>query len=300
VKASGKGSTTVAKDAAKNMPTMDLTTYLLKNRDQIDKVKPRNLSTERFIKIVARAVYTNPALAVCNFRSIFMAALQSAELGLEPGGVLGHAALVPYKGKAVFQIMYKGLLVLAHATGQFKMIDTCEVYENDKFKYHLDFEPTFIHIPADGERGKVIGYYAFFVLAGGGKKFIYMTREAVDAWAKRYSKAYDKTDSPWQNFFDEMAKKTVLRKVLKMAPLRVELPVDQEDIDAYGLTPHYTTPEDTIPGDYEEVEKDTDKSAQSQTSETESQGEDIQGGAAEDKQKDAQSQGIGAEQQEIW
>jgi len=262
MKASGKGSVAAAKQAKKNLPAKDLTAYLVENREQIEKVKPRHLSTDRFIKIVARAVYTTPTLARCSVKSIFLAALQAAELGLEPGGVLGHAALVPYWNsqknsyEAQFQCMYKGLLTLAYNTGMFKMIDAREVYENDDFQYSYGFDTEFYHKPAEENRGTVIGYYAFFVLKDGGTKFEYMSRADADAWAKRYSKAYKKSDSPWHNFFDEMAKKTVLRKVLKMAPLRIELPVDREDIDAYGLKPNYQIGEETISGEFEEVEEE--------------------------------------------
>ena len=37
-----------------------------------------------------------------------------------------------------------------------------------------------------------------------------------------YSKAAEKGSSPWQTNFDEMAKKTVVKKLLKYAPIKTE------------------------------------------------------------------------------
>ena len=49
-----------------------------------------------------------------------------------------------------------------------------------------------------------------------------MTREDVEAHAKQYSQSYGKGFSPWHSNFDEMAKKTVIKKALKYAPLTTE------------------------------------------------------------------------------
>ena len=43
----------------------------------------------------------------------------------------------------------------------------------------------------------------------------------IDAYAKRYSKAYN--NGPWQTEFDAMAKKTVLRRILKFGPMSTEM-----------------------------------------------------------------------------
>jgi len=261
MKASGRGATAVAKAARKEAPKEDLGTYLVKHRDAIDKVKPRHLDTDRFLKIVAKTVYVNPALAKCSVKSIFLAALQAAELGLEPNGVLGHGAMVPYwnskKGifEAQFQAMYKGLVTLAYNTDKFTMIDAREVYEKDYFNYAFGLEPVLEHRPAEGERGEVKGYYAFFILKTGGRKFEYMSKADVKAWAERYSKAWKDTGSPWHTFFDEMAKKTVLRKVLKLAPMSIELPMEPEEAEARGIDLSYSMDlEDTVQAEAEVIE----------------------------------------------
>ena len=49
-----------------------------------------------------------------------------------------------------------------------------------------------------------------------------MSKEDIANHAKTYSQAYSSSYSPWSKNFDEMAKKTVLKKVLKYAPIKVE------------------------------------------------------------------------------
>lgn len=277
MKASGKGSVAAAKAAKEQLPTKTLAEYLEENRGLFERVN-QSINPTRFIQIVARAVYTNPKLAACSHKSILLAALEAATLGLEVGGPLGHAALVPYAGKAVLQLMYKGMILLAykHGVPGFKIIDAQIVYANDQFDFIRDPEPKWTHKEAAGDRGKPIGYYAYFILTTEGIKFEYISREDVDAWAKRYSKSYNDPDAPWQRFFDAMALKTVLRKILKYAPMSITLP-DEPDIEKIPVP----VTEDTVAGEFEEVgsgESEEEATVKDTTSESESQEKEPQQG----------------------
>jgi len=259
MKSSGQGSVAAAKKAREQAPTITLAQYLEKKRGLFERAN-KSINPTRFIQIVARAVYTTPKLAACSHESILLAALEAATLGIEPGGVLGHAALVPYAGKAQLQLMYRGMILLAykHGVPGFKIIDAQVVYENDQFEMIRDPEPKWTHKEATGDRGDAIGYYAYFILATGGIKFEYMRREDVDAWAKRYSKSYNDPDAPWQRFFDPMALKTVLRKVLKYAPMSITLP-QEPDIEKIPVP----VTEDTVPVDYKVVDDEAESKAES-------------------------------------
>lgn len=193
---------------------------------EIKKALPNVITPERFTRMALTAVSVNPKLAECTPRSFMGALMNAAQLGLEPNTPLGQAYLIPFKNKGVmevqFQIGYKGLIDLAYRSGEFLSIYAKEVYENDEFEYEFGLEPKLIHKPATSNRGEVIAYYAVFKLVNGGFGFEVMSKDDIMAHAKKYSQNYDSKYSPWTNNFDEMAKKTVLKKVLKYAPIKVE------------------------------------------------------------------------------
>lgn len=194
--------------------------YIKMYQGEIAKALPSVMTPERFARIVTTAVTNEPKLAQCTPQSFVGAMLNSAQLGLEPNTSLGQAYLIPYGKKCQFQIGYRGLLDLAYRTGEVKSITAEVVKENDTFEYELGLEPKLKHIPSKTNRGKPIFYYAVFKLKNGGEGFQVMSYEEVMEHAKKYSKSYG--NSPWQSEFDEMAKKTVLKKLLKYMPLKTE------------------------------------------------------------------------------
>ena len=183
---------------------------------QIAKALPSVITPERFTRMVLTAMSTNKDLGLCTPNSL---------LG-EPNTPLGQAYLIPYKNKGTlecqFQLGYKGLIDLAYRSGEVKDIQAHEVHENDTFEYELGLEPKLKHIPAMKDRGAVIMYYAIFHTKDGGYGFNVMSVDDVQEHARKYSKAYGSSFSPWKSNFDEMAKKTVLKKCLKYAPIKTE------------------------------------------------------------------------------
>ena len=152
--------------------------------------------------------------------------MQSAQLGLEPNTALGLAYLIPYEVKGInkvqFQIGYKGLLELANRSGKLKTLYAHEVRENDEFDIDYGLEQKLIHKPLlKGNRGNVIGYYAVYHLEPSGYNFVFMTYDEVLEHGKKYSKSFE--GGVWEKEFDSMAKKTVIKKLLKYAPLSIEI-----------------------------------------------------------------------------
>lgn len=193
--------------------------YINSMQGEIQKALPSVMTPERFTRIALSAVSNTPKLAECTPQSFLGAMMNAAQLGLEPNTPLGHAYLIPYGKQCQFQIGYKGLLDLAHRAGTNAAAYT--VYENDEFSYTLGLHPDIKHVPAVTDRGKPIAFYATWenpeMKAYG---FEVMSYEEVEAHGKKYSKTYN--NSPWQTNFEEMAKKTVLKKALKYAPLKSE------------------------------------------------------------------------------
>jgi recombination protein RecT len=72
------------------------------------------------------------------------------------------------------------------------------------------------------DRGKIILFYALFKLKNGGYGFEVMSRADIDAHAQTYSKAFTSSFSPWKTDYESMAKKTVIKKLLKYAPLKTD------------------------------------------------------------------------------
>ena len=198
--------------------------YIKKMQGEIAKALPSVLTPERFTRITLSALSTNAKLAQTTPKSFLGAMMTSAQLGMEPNTPLGQAYLIPYKNHGVlecqFQLGYKGLIDLAYRSGQVSTIQAQTVYANDEFEYELGLEPKLRHIPAKTNRGEPVFFYAVFRTKDGGYGYEVMSIDDVRTHAKKYSKAYG--NGPWQTNFEEMAKKTVLKKALKYAPLKTE------------------------------------------------------------------------------
>lgn len=196
---------------------------LIKQMDgEIKRALPRQISAERFSRIAMTAVRNNPKLQACDPMSFIAALMQSAQLGLEPNTPLGQAYLIPYGREAQFQLGYQGMLTLAYRTGEYQSIYAHGVYENDTFEYEYGLNEKLVHIPATDPQGEPIYYYAVYKLKNGGHGFVVMSREQIAKHRDQYSQAAKGKYSPWTTDFDSMAKKTVLKQLLKYAPKSVE------------------------------------------------------------------------------
>ena len=150
--------------------------------------------------------------------------MNAAQLGVEPNTPLGQAYLIPFRNNKLgrmecqFQLGYKGLIDLAYRSGEISSIQAQVVYQNDTFDFAFGLEPRLEHVPARADRGTPTHVYAIFRTKDGGYGFEVMSVEDARVHAKKYSKS--STTGPWVTNFEEMAKKTVLKKVLKYAPLK--------------------------------------------------------------------------------
>lgn len=234
--------------SAKKQPST-IKEYIMAYQNQIAKALPSVMTPERFTRIALSAVSNTPKLAECTPNSFVAAMMNAAQLGLEPNTPLGQAYLIPFRNNAKkvtecqFQIGYKGLIDLAYRSGDVRTVQAHIVYENDEFEFEYGLEPQLKHIPAKENRGNAVWVYAVFKLVNGGEGFEVMSMEDVRAHARKYSKAY--SNGPWQTNFEEMAKKTIIKRVLKYAPMKTEFvrgtvadeTVSHIDLDADDATP---------------------------------------------------------------
>lgn len=187
--------------------------------EQLNNALPKHITAERFSRVALTTIMQNDNLLNCDTGSIMKSLIQSAALGLEIDGTLGHAYLIPYGGKATFQVGYKGLIALARRSGEIKSFCAQVVYSEDGFEFEYGTSEKLSHKPAKGDRGDMVGAYAIVHYKDGGYSFDYMSKIDIDKVRKR-SKA--SSSGPWVTDYDEMARKTVAKRLAKYLPLSVE------------------------------------------------------------------------------
>lgn len=218
---------------------------------EIRKALPSVMTPERFTRITLSALSGNPTLQQCTPQSFLGSMMTAAQLGLEPNTPLGQAYLIPFRNhgrlEAQFQLGYKGLIDLAYRSGEVSTIQAHTVYTNDDFTYELGLEPKLSHVPAQKDRGDPAYFYAVFRTKDGGYGFEVMSVEDVRAHARKYSKAFN--NGPWQTNFEEMAKKTVLKRALKYAPMKTDFVrglVADETIKTELSDDMFSVPDETV------------------------------------------------------
>lgn len=263
------------KQVAKQGGKPTLQNYIKSMQGEIAKALPSVMTPERFSRITLSALSTNPQLAETTPASFLGAMMTAAQLGMEPNTPLGQAYLIPFKNKGrlecQFQLGYKGMIDLAYRSGDVSVIQAHVVYENDDFEYELGLDPKLKHIPAKSNKGEPIFFYAMFKTKDGGYGFEVMSVEDIRSHAKKYSQSFNSSYSPWTKNFEEMAKKTVLKKVLKYAPLKsdfvrgisvdetVKTEINEEMYTVPAMEVEYEVDEDGVIQDEEQKDGMTDQ-----------------------------------------
>lgn len=223
----------VQRDALENIRGL-----LNKSRGQIKMALPKHMTPDRLLRIAVTTVQRQPKLLECHPISLVGAVIQSAQLGLEPDGITNMAHLVPFlntkKNRMDVQLIpgYRGLLSLARRSGQVTVIDARAVHERDRFEYEFGTDAKLVHVPSTQKtRGEVIAFYAIAKLRDGSSQFEVMSVEDVNLIrdssqgykaALRYAKD-GIPNTPWATHFEEMGKKTVLKRLCKLLPMAIEV-----------------------------------------------------------------------------
>jgi recombination protein RecT len=209
-----------------------LATMMRERKAAIEQALPKHLTAERLMRVAVNCVSKSPQLQQCSPLSLYRSVLVAAELGLEPGGALGHLYLVPYKTECTAQIGYRGLVHLARQSGEVSTVRTVVVRERDTFGWTEGFSTRIEHeVYLAGDPGPLKHVYCVVGLKDGTFQAELMSRAQVDA-VKAKSKTAGRDDSPWALHYDEMARKTVAKRGLKWAPLSSERYVRALEVDA--------------------------------------------------------------------
>lgn len=196
---------------------------------QIMRALPAHMNPDRLARIALTEIRKTPQLAECDPLSLFGAVIQCAQLGLEPGNSLGHAYLLPFRNTkenrtdVQFIVGYRGMIDLARRSGQIISLQAHVVYPGDKFDFAYGLDERLEHIPTDDISGRgteIIAAYAIAKLQGGGYQIEVMFKQEIDL-IRAQSKAGN--FGPWKTHYEEMAKKTVIRRLFKYLPVSVEI-----------------------------------------------------------------------------
>lgn len=212
-------------------------------KKQLALAVPKHLNADRMARIAATEVRKNKALLNTEPTSFLGSVMQAAQLGLEPGSALGQAYLVPYGNQCQLIIGYKGMIDLARRSGQVLSLNAYAVREGDDFSFQLGLKPDIHHVPsleADRIKKPITYVYAVATLKGGGYQFEVMSRAEVEA-----VRAKAKSKNIWTNYFEEMAKKTVIRRLFKYLPVSIEA-LEITNADAKREAGEKVEPDDVI------------------------------------------------------
>lgn len=207
-------------------PKNDLRTLINSDRVKAEIIRalPSHVTPDRFIRVMLTALTKTPKLMECTQESVMRCMMDCSALGIEPDGRRVH--LIPYGKECTLIIDYKGLVELVRRSGNVTSIRAEHVCENDEFSW----ENGVLNHRIDWRkpRGEIQAVYAEAKLASGETQTAVMTREEVEGIRKR-SKAG--SSGPWVTDWGEMAKKTPLRRLVKLLPLSADI---AEAIDRDG------------------------------------------------------------------
>lgn len=219
---------------------------------------PKHIPSERFTRIAVTAINSNPNLLGRDVdkRSVYAACMKAAQDGLVIDN--REAALVVFKKKsdtgyvqtAQYMVMIAGVLKKMRNSGEISNVGYGLVYKNEydqgRFKYTKGDNESLTHDPIMFEdKGPMIGVYAVVTLKDGAKVREFMDMKQIE---KIRNVSRSKDNGPWKDWFEEMAVKSVLRKVAKLCPSSSDLDSAFKDLDDdTDLTPPAEEPVDATP-----------------------------------------------------
>ncbi len=235
----------MSKDIAEFRGTVD------KLGDEFVKTLPAHITADKFIRMTMNAIQAAPELLEKDRRTLLGSIMKAAQTGLLIDG--RESALVTFGNAVQFMPMVAGLMKLVRNSNEIESISTGIVHAGDTFEHWTDDQGEhFKHVPNyDGSRGDENLAYAFVKTKDGGKYLEVMDREAIEK-VRNVSRA--KTSGPWKEWWGEMARKTVFRRLAKRLPMSTDrerfdaaIRADNEFYDVHGQTVTHIRPPKPTP-----------------------------------------------------
>jgi recombination protein RecT len=229
-------------ELTKSNKSTNLKEYLMSpaSQDAIARVAVGNIAPSRLASLALLAA-KDEKLRNCTPESWLKVLLDCAKYGLEP--LLGRVYIIPYGNEAQCQLGYLGLIDIIRRNESIASIVAETVWEGDEFTVEYGTEPKFKHVPKfapQKDRNNFKFVYALAKFKDGTFQPCVMTKDEIEIVRTKSSKA---SNSPaWKDYYNEMAKKVVLRRLCKMLPITLEAAeAIQKDDERFFASP--TEPE---------------------------------------------------------
>ena len=180
----------------------------------VSSALPKSFNRERFVQNCLTVMNENPQLAKINRNQVIQGLCKAAYLGLD--FMNRECYLIPYGNSVQFQTDYKGdcKFVKRYAIRPILDVFAKVVREGDFFEEGvIDNHPTVNFKPQPFSNKPIVGAFAIVLYKDGGMEYEAMSTEDIQSVRNNYSKASN--SKAWKYSFDEMAKKTVLRRLCK-------------------------------------------------------------------------------------
>lgn len=194
----------------------------------VRKALPKDFNETRFVQNGLSVLNSNKDLQTCNRAELIEGLVKGAFLGLD--FMMGDCYLIKYGNSVQFQTSYKGSckFVKKYSIRPIKDIYAKVVRKGDDFQETIiDGHPSINFSPLPFNGAEIIGAFAVCLFEDGGMLYEVMSTEDINAVRNNYSKV--SMSKAWKNSWDQMAIKTVLRRLTK------HLDTDFESVEAHNV-----------------------------------------------------------------
>jgi recombination protein RecT len=186
-------------------------------------VLPSHIKGSTWIRLAQGALRRDKNLAriaTNNPGSLMQALLECARLGHEPGTEAFY--LVPMGNEIEGWEGYRGVIERMYRAGAVTSVKAEVVKANDRFNYQPHMSRPDHHVDWFGDRGEVVGAYAYAEMVGGATSKVVVIDRTYIAKVRAMSRGSDKSSSPWKKWEESMVLKTVVHRLEPFVPTSAE------------------------------------------------------------------------------
>jgi recombination protein RecT len=176
---------------------------------------PKDFNRQRFVQNAVAVMNEKPELAKCNKAMLAQCLMKGAYLGLD--FMNKECYIVQYGNTLNFQTSYIGEIkfVKKYSKRKIKDIYAKIVREGDEYEEMIvDGHQSVSFKPIPFNNKPILGAFAVVLYEDGGMDVVSMTTEEINNTRANYSKASN--SKAWKNSWEEMAKKTSIRRLCKL------------------------------------------------------------------------------------